>query len=505
MNLEPMLKITAGLAFSVTLCIIIFPISHASATTAWDSSGKIIPNKITSIEESKKPRIEKMEKVIPIYSKKAPSEVLANPSKEVLTREFTQENFTILGTVEGLGYDYVTPPDVQLAVGPSEIMEMDNLQGQVWSKSGNPIGGPFDLETFFGTGSDFISDPKVVYDTLSGRWIASILDATQGSVKIAVSDTNNATSGVFCLYSVKTDSSVFPDQPILGVSSDKITISANDFDYQFENDQFWVLNKSDMLSCKPTGFVTKTMNDQFSIHPAQSLSNSTTQYMVDTSHTSTGSFLNVFQINGVPPNPVSLSITPVPVSPIFDPPSAFQEGSKYTLDTGDSRVQDAMWSSGTLWTTFTDSCFPQNDTLARSCLRLVDIDTRVLNTTQDFDYGVAGKYLFYPAIRQMPDGNLFVLYGFSSPSDYPSIGAIEQRYSDAPDSLELPGVIKQGMAPVDLSYGCFSSCRYGDYFGVALDPQDPTTVWGAGEYGTGIKDPDGFGSAWGTEIVRVKG
>lgn len=484
--------------------IIILPLSHANASTL-DASGKISPEKKISIKELKSVEIKRSAKSIPIYRQKATSEVLVNPSKEVLAREVPSKNFTLIGTSDGLGYDYVTPPDVQLAVGPYEIMEMDNLQGQVWAKTGSPVGGPFDLATFFGTGSDFISDPKVVYDKLSGRWIASILDASQDSVKIAVSDTSNATNGIFCLYNVNTNSNVFPDQPILGVSSDKITVGTNDFDYQFEHGQFWVLNKSEMLSCEPTSFTTKTLSGQFSIHPVQSLSNNTSQYMVDTSHSVKGSFVNVFEINGVPPNPVSLSITPVQISQVFDPPAAFQEGSKYLLDTGDSRVQDATLDNGSLWLAFTDSCFPANDSVTRSCLHFVNIDTQIMNATQDFDFGIPGKYLFYPAFRQMSDGNLFVLYGFSSANDYPSIGATEQAISDPPDSLDMPTVVKRGVAPVELSYGCFSTCRYGDYFGVALDPLVSNEVWGAGEYGPGTKDSYGYGLAWGTEIVHLKG
>lgn len=479
--------------------------NNVNADSYWNGMGKITPNKKVSVKEiqvSKEPhkRIN-----IPIYRQKSEVQTNNQPPSLTLANVQTSKNFTVLGTMDGLGYDFVTPPDVQIAVGPTEIMEMDNLQGGVWTKSGMPVGGPFDLATFFGTGSDFISDPKVMYDPLSGRWIASILDGSQDSIKIAVSDTSNATSGVFCLYSVDTAFTVFPDQPILGISGDKITVSSNDFDYKFEHSQFWVLNKADMLSCEPTSFVTKTMSDQFSIHPAQSLSNETTQYMVDTMHTTNGSFANVFVINGVPPNPVSLSITPIKVSSIFDPPSAYQAGTKYLLDTGDSRVQDASWYSGELRLVFTDSCFPPNDTETRSCLRLVGVDTENMSLVQDFDYGVSGKYLLYPAMRQLPSGNLFVLFGFSSPSDYPSIGAIEQPAYQPPDSLDAPTLIKEGVAPVDLSYGCFSSCRYGDYFGVALDPSTPGEVWGAGEYGSGTKDPGGFGNGWGTSIGHFRG
>lgn len=499
-------KNTTIIIFGIMIIsLIVGPSNYAKADSNWDGIGKIVPNKKVHVKELQVSKKAHKRFSVPIHKNKLEVQATAQPPRAIVSNIQTSKNFTTLGTLNGLGYDFVTPPDVQIAVGPSEIMEMDNLQGAVWTKAGTQVGGTFDLANFFGTGSDFISDPKIMYDSLSGRWIASILDGSQDSVKIAVSDSSNATSGVFCLYSVDTAFTVFPDQPILGVSGDKITIAVNDFDYKFEYSQFWVLNKANMLACEPTSFVTKTMSDQFSIHPAQSLSNETTQYMVDTTHNTNGSFVNTFAINGVPPNPVSLSITPVKVSPIFDPPSAYQAGTEYLLDTGDSRVQDASWSQGELWLTFTDSCFPPNDNETRSCARLVDIGSDNMSLLQDSDYGVSSKYLFYPALRPMHNENLFLLFGFSSATDYPSIGASELTKFQPPNSLDVPSLIKQGVGPVDLSYGCFSSCRYGDYFGVALDPSTPDEIWGAGEYGSGTKDPGGFGTEWGTWIAHFRG
>ena len=70
----------------------------------------------------------------------------------------------------------VTPPDVQVAVGPDHVFEMVNLVGRVSTKGGAAI-QTFTLDTFFGAGSaDFISDPKVRYDVQSGRWVKGVAD-----------------------------------------------------------------------------------------------------------------------------------------------------------------------------------------------------------------------------------------------------------------------------------------------------------------------------------------
>lgn len=428
---------------------------------------------------------------------------------QVLAEVTTGKSLSSGPSINGIGYDSVTPPDVQIAAGPSNIMEMVNLEGETWTTGGTPQGEPFDLASFFGTGTDFISDPKVMYDTNSGRWIASITDASASSVVLAVSDSSDA-AGSFCLYTVQGPSNTILDQPITGTSNDKIVVSANVFDsstQQFLHAQYWVLNKSEMVNCEPVDFVTSSSASYFSIHPVQSLTSTTTQYMVSTSQTQAGSYINVFSIVGVPPGPVTSSATQLPVSSISTPPSALQEGSFWQIDTGDYRVQDAAWSNGTLWLAHNNSCTPAGDFIARSCLHLVELDTNSMSVKQDFDYGVAGKYLFYPALRELPDGNLVIVYGLSSLTDYPGIYVTGQAATDKPDSVEAPTVLQAGQGPVTLFFGCLSvtGCRYGDYFGASLDPAQNDKVWVAGEYGSGALSYSGLGQTWATKIGSVTG
>src|SRR5256886_5463471 len=70
----------------------------------------------------------------------------------------------------------LTPPDVQVAVGPSRVVEMVNVSGRVSTKQGVEV-QTFPLSTFLGVPSTaFISDPKADFDTPSGRWSASPVD-----------------------------------------------------------------------------------------------------------------------------------------------------------------------------------------------------------------------------------------------------------------------------------------------------------------------------------------
>ncbi len=492
----------------VSAQFIITSLAPAYGTPEWDSHGKIIPDGKKSMKH-----LEHHKKItkhsIPLRKHAKMNTAMVPPTQQQILANITSSrNYTMNSIIDGLGYDNVTPPDVQVAVGPTNVMEMVNLQGQVWTKAGTPVAEPFDLGSFFGAGEDAVSDPKVLYDNASQRWFASITDIPASTVKVAVSDSSDATKGIFCLYSLVSFQSAIADQPILGISGDKVTVSVNDFDWntgQFRFAQFWVLNKSDMMSCTPLDYVTKVMPGHFSIHPVQSLTDTSTQYMASTSNMAGQSLVNVYSVNGVPPNPVSLAITQVATSPISDPPSAVQPSTSLLVDAGDSRIQDAIFANDTLWITHDNKCIPSNDTIPRSCLHFIEINTKDMKIKQDFDFGIKNEYLFYPAIKEMPSGNLFVAYGFSSATAYPGVAVTEQAITDPKNSLQSPDVVQPGNGPVDLLFGCGGSCRYGDYFGVGLDPIDSKGVWIAGEYGTGEQDMDGLGQAWGTIVASFTG
>src|SRR5207247_7555524 len=73
------------------------------------------------------------------------------------------------------------PPDVQVASGPNHVMEMVNLVEAIYLKNGTQVQNTL-LGSFFKTGTDAISDPKILYDSNSSRWFASILDISSSSV-----------------------------------------------------------------------------------------------------------------------------------------------------------------------------------------------------------------------------------------------------------------------------------------------------------------------------------
>src|SRR5262249_32434817 len=68
------------------------------------------------------------------------------------------------------------PPDPNLSVGPTQVFEMVNVSGRIFTKTGFPV-STFSLNSFFGVTAGFReSDPHVIFDALSGRWFAVYLE-----------------------------------------------------------------------------------------------------------------------------------------------------------------------------------------------------------------------------------------------------------------------------------------------------------------------------------------
>ncbi len=173
------------------------------------------------------------------------------------------------GTVNsflGLGDNNTSiPPDTMGAAGPNHLVVMLNTQVRIQNK----LGGTIDTVTLdnFWTSMTGLSgnpfDPKIVYDSLSGRWIATV-DADGGlatsAAWFAISDTSDPT-GAWTFYAFDTDTTntYWADYPGFGVNSTWIAITNNMFTNvgnNFSGAQMWVIDKTEALA---GGTITPTV------------------------------------------------------------------------------------------------------------------------------------------------------------------------------------------------------------------------------------------------------
>lgn len=441
-----------------------------------------------------------------LHATSSASSPSGHPIRPLSSGPFTQSSSIIgiqysvdaLNQIQSCG---CTPPDVQVAAGPNHVVEMVNLEGLILSKTGTVI-QRFALTSFWGVSS--LSDPKIQYDATSGRWFTSIIAVNNNQVLFAASASNDPT-GTWNQYSVSPPAGVaLPDQPILGINDDKVVLSVNDFNQtSLMGAQYWVINKSEMAAgSSPLDLVSfGPMATQASVHPVQSLSSTTTEYMVSSGvgNATSGNKVVLFSITGTPPGTVSVTTTSISVSGYLKAIGSVQPGTTNLLgnpNQNDQRIQDAAWFQGKLWLGFNTACTPSGDTQQRACIRLSQINTSSNALLQDFNFSISGQYVFYPALRIEGQGNLDVIYGFSSSTIYPSLAVTGQLTTDPANSLAAPKTMKSG------SY-FEGSVRYGDYFGAGVDPSDTSLVWVAGEYHTADTGFCVFGGCWSTYIGSI--
>jgi len=395
-----------------------------------------------------------------------------------------------------------TPPDPQVAVGPDHIFEMVNIVGRIYTRSGATV-QTFKLADFFQVPVGYLdTDPKVIYDALSGRWFASYVSLIdphgqnndEGRLHLAISETSDPT-GVWNRYFI-TYAQLFPDYAGIGVTNDKFTISSNVFDIDqpfYYGAETIVIEKADVLAGVPGGSVglfafPRNLN-RFTVRPAQALSAANDQYLTTLNGATT---LTVIKITGTPDagNVTEASATNLTIAAQNAPPLSVALGG--TIDSGDSRLLDAMWRNGRLWTSASAACVPAGDSSTRSCAHLIEVDTSTTpSMLQDIMFGAPGEYYSWPALRTDASGDLYVSLTHTNAATFPEARATGRLAGDPPNAMTGSTILRAG----DIAH---DSSRWGDYLAAAVDPVFPECVWLVGEYAKNTA-----GENWGTFIAAA--
>ena len=397
----------------------------------------------------------------------------------------------------------VTPPDPQVAVGPAQVFEMVNIIGRIYSRAGGTV-QTFTLASFFGVPAGYSdTDPKVLYDSLSGRWFASYVSYIDqpGSVNdkarlhLAISQTSDPT-GAWNVYFISY-SQLIPDYEAIGVTTDKLTVASNVFDIDTPNYfgvDTQVIEKADVIAGLPGASVRLTSlprrADRFTVRPAQTLSPGSDQYSTIRANATT---LTIIKITGTPAagNVVEAAATNGTMLAQNAPPDSAALGGN--IDSGDSRLLDAMWRNGRLWTSASAACVPSGDSTTRSCAHVIEVDTTATppSVLQDIMFGASGQYFSWPALRTDASDDLYVSLTHTNSTIFPEARTTGRPATDPPNTMSGSTVLRVGDVAHD-------SSRWGDYLGAAVDPIFPMCVWLVGEY---AKNTAGFN--WGTFLART--
>jgi len=416
----------------------------------------------------------------PVYS--------AGPAVAITEQVFPMMSLDRQVTRFGLDQE-VAPPDTMAAAGPDAIVETLNRTVSLWSKTGKLIGmSDFDLRLALPAGWHW-ADPRVIFDQASGRFIISGLAADQNNdsvVYLLVSHNQRARDGFYVYELARTTNGELHDQPKAGVSDDKIAVTWDDYlpGSVYAGSEIWILDKAMLLKGRPdTAFSPPPqLNKAFPL-PAQSLSATTTQYVVFNHH----AFAGVVAITGTPAqNNVALVETDVPTPVTLTPPPAQQSGGN-NIDAGDDRILSDVWRDDHLWTSSATGCVPPMDAAEHDCVRLTQVSTSgTPSLLQAVDRGNKGRDLIYPAVTVTATGDVYVALSVTGTGDWPN-AAVLVLPGGGPTGGGLDSYV-MGQAP-------YPGTRWGDYSAISIDPVDGS-VWAAAEFVAP-------GGGWGTAAGQV--
>jgi hypothetical protein len=414
--------------------------------------------------------------------------------------------FTPAASKNFLGGDvtcaFVTPSDMGIAAGGTHVVQGTNLCLQVSTKTGGLV-SRVNFRTFTGCGTCNFTDPRLTYDPVKKRYILVIssFQNNQATVWLAVTTNNNPTLGWF-IFAINMPGVAgdVADYPTLGFDRNGIYIGINDFlaNGGFTN-QLWMVNKTQAYAgaaptvkvltgfsiCTSTCVPVDTMQP---VNVSGTADQPRTEYVVNSINGSTANLLGCgttavpcksLVIWGIT-DPfgtltVSGTIVNTPVGYVFST-GANEPGAAAAIETIDLRISGSVqYMGGNFYPTLcTNLSGPENTTLTFQVHPFVDGSARALVNGASFGqtliYGDGGLLrtngsAFFGTAQPDTDGDLLMVFAFSSDTDFPGVAYITHRTSEG------DGKWNYGGGGLFLRSGTvfYNEGRWGDYSGTAME------------------------------------
>lgn len=463
-------------------------------------------------------------RVIPLR-RRAPQPGEATPQGQDIALQ--QTSGPLVGTTapssfDGISADGVAPPDTNLSVGATQVVQIVNVEYAVYDKASHAtLLGPAAIHTIwngFGPKGDLCAtvdggDPIVLYDKAAGRWLISQLaynsNFTANSQCIAVSTTSDAT-GSYNRYEFSFGSNL-PDYPKFGVWPDAYYYSANMFasGSSFSGAKACAFDRSAMLAGGPASAVCfQRSTSDFSLLPsdldgAVVPPGGSPNFFVELATTSS---LNLYKFHvdfTIPNNsaftgPKTISVPTFTEACSNGGTCIPQPVALTKLDSlGDRLMYRLAYRN---FSTYESLVVNHSVNVTVNGSKTVGIrwyEIRSPNGTpilyQSGTFAPDKTYRWMGSIGMDKAGDLAVGYSVSSRSVNPGIRYTGRTLSDPLNTLESEATIFSGNgSQIFLS-------RWGDYSSISIDPSDDCTFWYTTEY-----IPSNGNFNWHTRIANFK-
>jgi hypothetical protein len=465
---------------------------------------------------------------------------------------------SVLGGFAGLAFDPsqgATPPDTQVAVGPTAVGEAVNTSLAFFNKSGGSLFQGSFASLFSPVRADaadanIMTDPSLHYDADSGRFVVTILDLDMTKnlayLDLAISTNNHpaqASDFIATQINVTENASATSPNPgsrlwtdfdRYGTNAAAWVFTFNMFTFPigtssvFDHVQVLAVQKSTLLSSTPS-IVTHTLdlsgwngtnivNENVSPVDMHGATASDPMYFVEETAYggATSTQLRVLKVPdilhataaGVQPFDITVpAYTSNPALDFVHPwnsgdtnANAPQLGSSDQMQTNDTRMLSAAWRRDSQGVEHLVCTQETGATLARARWYEIITSTATPTLRQSGELGAPGAASYFPSIDISPNDTIAVNYLESSSTEYMSMYVTGRTAGDPLNTMQTPVLVQAGLTGYTLGGLEPSPHRAGDFSGIGVDIDSSgnplNSFWAANEY-TGS---NGF---WATRITNL--
>lgn len=385
------------------------------------------------------------------------------------------------GFFPGIGQSGLTPGDPDIAVGPNHIVEVINSQIGFYSKTGTQQFQQSSATFFSGMGAtSFQFDPKVFYDRVHGRFVIVFLEKQNSpnvsKLLVAVSDDNNP-NGTWFRYRLESlmvisGINYWLDYPGFGYNKDAFVVSGNMFRFSgsgFGGIQFIVMPSAPMLTGAAVSVTSLSDSSGSTAQIAEMIDPTNPHVFAIARRSSTTVRVYSIENGGGTPTLVFSNVT-VPSN--SGPAGDAESTNSQFLDTIDSRIYNASFRGGSIvaahnyeGTNFVSSRWYEvavNNWPTSGSPTLVQSGSINSTTVNQF----------CPAINKNSTGKIAANFTTSSTTITANMTVTGRRPTDPLGTMGAPITIEGSVG------NNYSQGRWGDYYGVDVDPVDDVTFWG---------------------------
>lgn len=381
------------------------------------------------------------------------------------------------------------PPDTCGAVGRDHYCAIVNQHLSVYEKGTQNRVVSTSLQSFFGVGGS-CGDPRIAYDFADDRWVIVATDFGE-LLYFAYSLTPDPT-GAWLKTSIDlvegADAGRWIDYPTLGVDSRGVFVEA----YMVGSPatmSIFAVDKAPLLAATPgVGTVTafRSLSWNGAIHHACQYTDAGTSWMISTGSSST---LRLRRIDPPMTSPTLTSST-VAIPGFSAPPDAPASGSTVDISTGGTRLMNAAYAAGSIWTAHAVSSG------GRAAARWYQVDPVGATLVQSGTVDDPSLHFYYPSIAADADGYAVLGFSGSDAGTFPGCYVTGRIPTDPAGQMAPPVQYAAGLASYTLTDGGGRN-RWGDYSNTSLDPVD-------GSFWTIQERTGSSANSWVTHVAQLE-